>query len=355
MRRKLLSLVLAGTVAGVGSVSWGGETLRGQSPTGGGFFEPYVPNETSGHFEEQTGSVSWYDSPDYGMTFKAGIQWLSRSADIADKPLIVDLPPGSSTLLSTGDIDLNGQFQPGALFQLGFNFDQVSGVDLVYWGLNDFSTSRVVTSVNPMGLAGTLQNSTVDYVFSDLFKTSYSSYLNNAEANYRQTIESFTLLAGFRYFGLREDLTIQSRSAQFGTTSDYRVEAQNNLVGGQIGGAYNWDWWRFRFTLDTKFAVAANTASQETFLGDYGNTIVRRSYRAESLPVSCISDSSIGTKLRLTDWLAIETAYRFMWVSNLAFAPNQLDLSDSPAGTEVMNASSDLWLNGLLLGIDCRW
>ena len=110
MRRKLLSLVLAGTVAGVGSVSWGGEALRGQSPTGGGFFEPYVPNETSGHFEEQTGSVSWYDSPDYGMTFKAGVQWLSRSADIADSPLIVDLPPGSATLLSTGDIDLNGQF-----------------------------------------------------------------------------------------------------------------------------------------------------------------------------------------------------------------------------------------------------
>ncbi|MFN7802450.1 MAG: hypothetical protein ACK5TO_00445 [Planctomycetaceae bacterium] len=44
-----------------------------------------------------------------------------------------------------------------------------------------------------------------------------------------------------------------------------------------------------------------------------------------------------------------------MWVSNLAFAPNQLDLTDSAAGTEVMNANSDLWLNGLLLGIDCRW
>jgi len=372
MRRSVLKLFLAGAFTGLAGVAPAADLVRGQSaPDPYAWQEPALPGAfdagydaepgfttvggTVGHFEEGTGPTSWYAPPDYDMTFMAGMQWLSRTGGLFEQTLVVEIPPLSTPLLNSESLDFEGQFRPGAIFQLGLNADQVSGVDLIYWGLNSYDTRQTLTNPSLMGLAGTLQLATNDFIFSDFFQLDYESTLHNAEANYRQTIEQGTLLIGFRYFNLDERLDILSRNANTQTSSDYIVDARNHLVGGQVGAGWHHDWTRVRLALDTKFGVFANVASQETFLGDFGNTFVRRSYRAESMPVSMISDSTLSLKTQLTDWLAFDVGYRLMWVGNVALAPNQLDLSDSPAGTTVMNAHQGLFLNGLFLGFDARW
>ncbi|MCY2967763.1 MAG: BBP7 family outer membrane beta-barrel protein [Planctomycetota bacterium] len=349
MRQTVLSLFLAGALAGVGSVAAAGDLIRAQSPWDEAYGEEYEApgvqsfGSTRGHFEEGTGSTSWYAPPDYSMFFKAGVQWLSRSNGATDQTLVVELPPLSTPVMSTNDVSLGSQFNPGAIFTLGINFDQVSGVDFVYWGLQNYSNSATVTTA------------TVDFIFADRMSAEYNSQLNNAEANYRQTIEGVTMLAGFRYFSLAETFNINSRNAFTQTSSDYHIDAHNQLVGGQVGLGYGVEWGRFHLGADTKFAVLANLCSQDTLLNDFGNTFTRRNYSDQSTPVSLISDTTVNGKFQVTDWLAVELGYRFMWVQNVALAPNQLDLTDSPAGTKIIDPRSHIYLNGLMLSTEVRW
>jgi len=355
----VLSLFLACAVAGVGSVAAAGDLFRAQSPYSGGPAGPqeFEPVDEGGHFEEGTGTTSWFAPPEHNMYFKAGVLWLSRDSDSRNQLLVVELPPTSTPVLYTDDVSLNNSFQPGAIFTLGFNADQVSSFEFVYWGLQDYSNSATVTS-GPnsfLGLAGTLQLSTVDFIFANRMIVDYSSQLHNAEANYRQTIEGVTLLAGFRYFNLNESFNINSRSALTGTSSNYSITTQNQLIGGQVGVGWNFCWGRFSAGIEEKFGVFGNAASQNTYLGDFGDSFTRRNYRDESIPTSLLSETGAQARFQVLDWLAIEGGYRFIWIQNVAFATDQLDLTDSPAGTELIDPRGRLLLNGLNIGVEARW
>lgn len=359
MRQKVLSLFLAGALTGVGPVALAGDLFRAQSPWGPppGAAEEYAPADEGGHFEEGTGTTSWYAPPEHNMYFRAGVLWLSRNSDLQDQPLVVELPPSSTPVITTDTVDLDSSFRPGAIFTLGFNSDQVSSFEFIYWGLQDYSNGATATASgqNFLGLAGTLQLSTVDFIFADRMSVNYSSRLHNAEANHRQTIEGVTLLAGFRYFNLNEQFTITSQSALTGTSSDYSIETQNNLIGGQVGVGYDVCWGRFSVGVEEKFGVFGNVASQNTFLGDFGNSIVRRDYRDESIPTSLMSETLVQAHFQVLEWLAIEGGYRFLWIQNVAYAPSQLDLTDSPAGTEVIDPRGRMLLQGLHIGAEARW
>jgi len=298
----------------------------------------------------------WFTTPTYGAYFQADALFLSRFHGPANQPIVVHLPPGSTTALSTDDVSLSDKFQPGALFTLGFNIDQVSAIEATYFGLNSWSNHALVTDpAGQLGLAGTLQNATADYIFADRMSIDYSSQIHSAEANYKQTIEGLTLLAGFRYFRLAESFDINSHSSVFNAASDYKVNSVNQLLGAQFGMARTWQWGAFNTNLVGKIGPYANLAHQNTLLQDVGNTFNLRNYRADTTPVSTLAEVGINAGYQVTNWLSLHAGYRFLWIQNVAFAPDQLDLSSSPMGTKVMNAHNHLFLHGVNVGAEIRW
>jgi len=298
----------------------------------------------------------WFMPPNYGTYIQADALFLSRFHDPANQPIAVELPPGSIPNLHVQDASLSNNFQPGAIFTLGLNIDQVSAIELTYFGLNSWSNSAQVTDpAGLLGLAGTLQNSTTDFIFSDRIAISYSSQIHNAEGNYKQTIEGLTLLTGFRYFRLAETFDINSHSSIFGTSSDYKVNATNQLLGWQFGMGNTWQWGAFNANLLGKIGPYANLSHQNTLLQDLGNSITLRDYRADTTPVSVLAEIQANAGYQLTDWFSLHAGYRFIWIQNVAFAPDQLDLTSSPPGTQVMDAHNHLFLHGVNVGAEIRW
>jgi hypothetical protein len=298
----------------------------------------------------------WFTTPAYGTYIQADALWLARFHGPANQPIAVALPPGSIPNLHTNDVSLSDRFEPGAIFTVGFNIDQVSSLEATYFGLNEWkSNAQVSDPAGQLGLAGSLQNSTVDYIFSDRITEVYKSQINNAEANYKQTIEGLTLLAGFRYFRLSETFDINSHSAMFNESSDYKINTVNQLLGAQFGMGYTWQWGAWNANLIGKIGPYANLAHQNTLLQDVGNTFVLRRYRAETTPVSTLAEVGLNGAYQVNNWFSLHAGYRFIWIQNVAFAPDQLDLTNSPPGTHVMNAHNHLFLHGVNVGAEIRW
>ena len=298
----------------------------------------------------------WQTPPAYGTYFQADALFLSRSHNATNQPIAVRLPPGSIPSLTTQDANLSNNFRSGALFTLGVNIDQVSSIEATYFGLNSWSNQAFVTDpTGQLGLAGTLQNSTVDYIFANRISIDYTSQIDNVEANYKQTIEGLTLLAGFRYFRLAESFDINSHSALFGTSSDYRVNSVNQLLGAQFGMGYTKQWGALNANLLGKIGPYANLAHQNTQLQDFGNSLTLRNYRADTTPISTLGEVALNAGYQVTNWFSLHAGYRFIWIQNVAFAPDQLDLSKSPPGTTMINAHNHLFLHGVNVGAEFRW
>src|SRR5579872_2845436 len=100
---------------------------------------------------------TWFEPPAYSTYFQADALWLARIHDV-DRTLFVELPPASTTALTTGNAGLADKFRLGAMFTLGINFDQVSSFEGTYFGLNQWQSHAQVFNPNgSLGLAGTLQ------------------------------------------------------------------------------------------------------------------------------------------------------------------------------------------------------
>ncbi|HEY3966481.1 MAG TPA: BBP7 family outer membrane beta-barrel protein [Planctomycetaceae bacterium] len=298
----------------------------------------------------------WFVPPKYGTYFQADVLYLERFHDSESQPIAVSLPPTSATVLTTNSARLSGQWNPGMMYTFGVNLDQIGQIEATYWGLNTWKNTASVTDPSgSLGLAGTLQNSTVDYIFANRMSIDYVSRVNNVELNYKQTINGLTLLAGPRYFRLVETFDINSQSSLFGTSSDYNVSTVNNLIGGQIGVGYTHEAGPLNIGLLGKIGTYANAVHQTTLLQDFGNSITIRNYEKDGMPVSTIGEVQANLSYRLTDWFSIHAGYRFMWIQNLALAPDQLDLSNSPAGNRFLNSHNHLFLQGVNAGAEIRW
>jgi hypothetical protein len=228
-------------------------------------------------YEEIVTPPHWFDAPAFGAYGQADALWLARAHNV-ERTLVVKSPNDNIPALSAQDASLTGKFDLGTLFTLGYQLDKVAAVELTFFGFQDWDSSASVSDpTNNLHLAGTLSPFTNDFQGADRMTITYSSRLFNAEANYKQTIEGLTLLAGFRWFNLTEQFNLNSHSAIFCESSDYHVTAYNYLVGLQSGAGYSVQWGRLNLGILGKIGVFANVASQKTLLRDFGNTQIDRS------------------------------------------------------------------------------
>ncbi|MSR56892.1 MAG: hypothetical protein EXS05_04380 [Planctomycetaceae bacterium] len=292
--------------------------------------------------------------PQYGSYFQADVLWLSRIHS-AHKTVAVTLPPNSKAVLNSSDAGLTDMYRPGALLTLGKRFDQVSAFELTFFGFNEWEGSAQATGNGDLSLPGTLALNTQDFIFANRIKFDYNSSLYNVEANYTQTIAGLILLSGFRYLRLNESFDINSYVANFNQSSDYLVRAKNNLIGGQIGLGFSNQWDRLTVDLLGKFGVYANVAEQNTLMKDLNNTFIRRNFQDHTTAVSVLGEAQLNLSYRVFDWLSIRGGYRFMWINNLALAPNQLNFSIDPGSGQSVDAHDYLYIHGMNVGLEARW
>jgi hypothetical protein len=306
-------------------------------------------------YEEFVTPRQWFDVPDYGFYGQADALWLARVHNV-ERPLVVQIP-SNAPVLSAQDASLTNRYDLGVLATIGYQLDKVAATELTFFGFHDWDSSASVT--DPTGnlhLAGTLSPFTNDFALADQVTITYSSRLYNAEANYKQTIEGLTLLAGFRWFYLTEQFDLNSHSAIFNESSDYTVRARNHLLGGQIGAGYNCQVGRLNLSALGKIGVFANLASNDALLRDFGNTQIIRDYRAETTPVSVLGEIGVNATFWVTDCIALRAGYRLIGVNNLALGPSQLDLTGPAVGRPPFIYAHDyLILHGANAGIEIRF
>ena len=271
-----------------------------------------------------------------------------------DQPVVVNAN-GENVLSTTSK---NPGFTPGARFALGFALNDVSTIELSYFGLSQWtSNAAYVTGASDLQLPGDLGPATTDFKNSNAFFTTYKSELNNAELNHLWATDSpdIKFITGFRYLNLREFYDINSVPSD-GISSDYRITTRNQLYGGQIGLKLKKEWGGFGVSLITKSGIYGNSTRQQTYLGDNSNVDTLRDSTSNGTSVAFVNELNPNIHARLNSTWNLRAGMDFLCISGVSRAPNQLDFTNNPpdSGTS-LSQHSNVFLYGFNVGLSANF
>jgi hypothetical protein len=329
----------------------GGEVLGSEGlpfDQGGGDYpwaDAIVDDPSSAGISSLQSTPFWY--------LQANALLLKREI-VNDRVLAIDDGAGLGTpALSSNSLQF-GSYEPGAEFTFGWQIDPVVAVEATYWGLQSFNTSALVTGNNNLSLPGLASIGTSDFGFADIVNADIDFKTHNAEFNYKQTMYGLTMLAGFRYMNLFEELNLSYNDFDSGR-SDFRLGANNNLFGGQIGVGYHGDWNRLSWDVLGKAGVFANQASLRNNMADINNSVILRDVKASSTRGAFIGELGANLNYQVTNWFVLRGGYRIVWTDGIVMTAQNADFGDNnTAGREVLDRSS-LILHGFHGGAEFRW
>jgi hypothetical protein len=184
--------------------------------------------------------------------------------------------------------------------------------------------------------------------FGSVLNYRYISQLRNAEINVRHPCgERLSLLMGFRYMELHEDLRFMADNE----SSFLEANVDNHLYGGQIGlnvalintcrfsleGVIKAGVFGTRADLDmttpliTPASAPANSARHTSFLGEVGLMGI----------------------VQITNNLALRGGYQAMWLDGVAIAGDQIENADP--STHRPYVGSTLFYHGAIAGLECAF
>jgi hypothetical protein len=244
------------------------------------------------------------------------------------------------------------QFESVAGPRLALGRTWKSGIDseLVYFGLHDWSTTARVDGNNNLSMPGDIALATADFFAADSMVINYGSRIHNVEGNLWIPFGRLEGMVGFRYFGMNEDLNYESFDSDT-FQSNYLVDSNNQLFGGQIGVRRSWCHGALSFRPEAKFGVFANANEQNSLLRDLNNTIVLRDVSVEDNVTSTLSELRLVGDVALTKHFSVGFGYNFLWLTDLALAPNQLDFTDTAFSSQFVDNNHSVFLHGATVGI----
>jgi Putative beta barrel porin-7 (BBP7) len=204
----------------------------------------------------------------------------------------------------------------------------------------------------------------------------------------------FDLITGFRWTVLDESLSIEEdlTSLADGTTFllNDNFATSNRFTGGEVG--FLWEWLHNQWSLEFLSKVAIGNTRQRVFIS--GSTLFDRGTADEDFATGGLltQNSNIGAYERdelsvipelgftvgymLTDRLRFTAGYTFLYWSNVVRPGDQIDtdvnvtqiprFAESGGTPDVVDPismdhprfafqQSDLWVNGLNLGLEYQW
>ena len=174
----------------------------------------------------------------------------------------------------------------------------------------------------------------------------YTSDLQNAEVNLIHLWDKFALLGGFRF--VQVDDNFKMTALDLPGQPSLNTEATNNLFGGQVGIRLRQCWGRLFFTETGKAGVFDNVLTDKQKLID--QQFVFRSPTMSGNFAAFVGDVNVSVGYWLSDHWALRARYTAMWVSGVAFAPDQVNFVNRG-----LKHDDSVFLQGLSAGLEARF
>lgn len=251
---------------------------------------------------------------------------------------------GTVPVLSLGNFRFN--WDAGPRITVGRGVGESGALELSYFGLYDMRARDTFAGAgDPFGPATMATN----------FSANYHAVLNNAEVNYRHWLsDQLSVLAGFRYLSLQEDLDGAFTVPGAGAPTISNHHADNNLYGFQIGGDYRTSMSERRVGLQLggKAGIFGNDSRMHAtatvpLLGPVAAS-------ASAGQTSFIGEINLVGLLRLRDHVYLRGGYQVMWIEGLALAPDQVATANF-MGASTVNTGGGIFLHGAIAGLELRW
>ncbi len=185
----------------------------------------------------------------------------------------------------------------------------------------------------------------------------YTTQIQSVELNLRKNLAPrFTVLAGFRYIALDDDLQHQFNLSGDGfSIYHYNIDAINRLYGGQIGlDAVVFSRGRFQVETAAKAGIYGNTARNALRISVFELPTV--TVGGHSSPTSFVGDWNFSGIFQLNEHWALRGGYQLLWLSGVALSTQQYPyLSPTPWAGQGVATNGDLFLHGALASIQARW
>jgi hypothetical protein len=268
----------------------------------------------------------------------------------------------NEVLLSTDDLDFDAD---GGL-RIGYcsRLSDCWSAELVYMGVFDQSASSGVELEDSLMLPDDFGLQVNNFFGADNVAVEYSSDLHSFESSLVRCSgcddgcgggHSIEWLAGFRYLHLDEDISISSFDSAEGTTV-YKVAAENNLYGLQLGGRYRrgsgpWSW-----ETTAKAGVFANDMEQsQAPIIDFPDSLYRGRRGSSETEVAVAGDVNFTLSYEFCELWGLRAGYNLIWLDGVALAPDQLDFSNTPDSGRELDGDGVVFLHGINLGLETRW
>ena len=313
-----------------------------------------------------------------GSNLVASVSALAFARDYEDRRLIARNPAGQLLFTNDADNDAIG----GVEFALANRKQNGNGWEARYFGLFPDNASATLTGaqVSAVGLRGFdrlgFNGQPLDQFFAngtsqtvsrdtDINSLEFNLLRNGGRFSTRRGRQgNFELLGGFRYFEFDERFTYST--ADGATPIDYTLEADNTLLGFQLGSrAEICATKRLRFAggvrtgifnnhVNTRQGIADPTGAnfaQVTPLG--GNPQQNFDFRDEQDDVAILSEIDLGLIFQFSQKARIRVGYRALGIAGVALATDQIPFEfDNLLATERANTNGDLLLHGGYVGTE---
>lgn len=282
-----------------------------------------------------------------------------------DDVLATNVTTGDS-LLSTGDLNFNGTggFRTLVGWRPQSCCAHCSAWELSYFGIFGWDANQQVRGANDLAIPGDLGLASNNFFLTDILDISYRSQFNNIELNCIKSCclgcgTTIDFLCGFRYINLNEELSITGTDFQEGTSS-YNVQADNNLLGLQLGGRYTSQFtscWSYQLTGKAGlFYNAVHQSQQATDFPNVGGAFsLRDPIGNDGSAVAALGELDFVLIRRLNDMWSLRLGYSVLGIGGLALAPDQLDFTDTTTSGSDLNTNGWMFLHGGLAGLEARW
>ena len=249
-----------------------------------------------------------------------------------------------STALNSQDIHFNDA--AGPRLTIGHRLNSYCDVQFVYYGIDGSHGSGSASDPGGVRLSNIAPS-----IAGPGLSFDYSCRLYNGELNLRRKIEDGpTILVGLRWLELQDGLGASLTSA-LGSIPQWNVDANNHLLGVQLGaeGPFWPEGGRFGLDGFVKAGVYGCHASQ------VNSDQLDQPAGAETDRASFVGEAGLTAHFQITDHILLRGGYEVLWIDGIAMAPMQVRLTDLSAGTTAINADGGVLYHGAFAGLEMNY